>query len=187
MRKYRKTHCSTCLKASESIEACGRPQAGCPVAFCLPPPRAMCSLNACYRNLFTLSTMLLENIATQPNIGRDITGVVDHLFGVHNELDCLEKKKREIVGTKVSNGSSNKWPKHRRSVAGTSYRNVAKTLVGTQFAHRCWLSKGFAKVAVCLSPQTASPMTHTHAGMHPERPMLTIETLTWDHSPTAHG
>ena len=39
----------------------GRPYALCPVAFCLPPPRAL-SLKACFRNLLRLSTMSLENI-----------------------------------------------------------------------------------------------------------------------------
>ena len=43
-----------------------------------------------------------------------------------------------------------------------------------------------AKVAIALSPQIARPMTHTQAGMHPQRPMQAMDTDNWDHSPSAH-
>ena len=119
-------------------------------------------------------------------MGRVIMGVIDDLFGVHKELDCL-KKQRQIVGTKF----------FQRALK-TNGRNTGRTSrdklpEGRQ--SNCWCTKHtsmlafqrVAKVAICLSPQMASLMTHTHAAMCPHRPMLFIQTLNWDHSPSTHG
>ena len=48
-------------------------------------------------------------------------------------------------------------------------------------------SQRVARVAITLSPQIARPMTHTQAGIRPQRTMLAMDTDNWDHSPPAQG
>ena len=81
-------------------------------------------------------------------------------------------------------------PTKHLNVAGMSPQQVIGTSPEQHGVYAAHLNIGFlevAKVAIALSPQIARPMTHTQAGMRPQRPMQAMDTDNWDHSPSAHG
>ena len=107
-------------------------------------------------------------------------------MGVHNLPDGLRKQHQfcwnQIVPVTV--------PAKHLNVAGTSPEQVIGTSPEQHGVYAAQLNIGFlevAKVAIALSLQIARPMTHTQAGMRPQRPMQAMDTDNWDHSPSAHG
>ena len=81
-------------------------------------------------------------------------------------------------------------PTKHLNVARTSPEQVIGASPEQHGVYAAHLNIGFlevAKVAIALSLQIARPMTHTQAGMRPQRPMQAMDTDNWDHSPSAHA
>ena len=81
-------------------------------------------------------------------------------------------------------------PTKHLNAAGTSPEQVIGTSPEQHGVYAAHLNIGFlevAKVAIALCPQIARPMTHTQAGMRPQRPMQVMDTENWNRSPSAHG
>ena len=76
------------------------------------------------------------------------------------------------------------------NTAGTSPKQVDGTSPEQSLVHKIHLDVGFPKGCQggrLPGPRDGKSETHTHAGMRLRRPMLTMETRNYDHSPPAHG